>query len=107
VDSVDDHKEWLVDVEETQGAKVNYPLIADKERKVATLYGMLDANPTDDQKDAKGLPVTVRSVFIIDANRKVRFIATYPPSCGRNLYLLPVVLCCATALLTIPLVELL
>ena len=47
---------------------------------------MLDAHPDEDQKDAKGLPVTVRSVFIIDANRKVRFIATYPPSAGRNFF---------------------
>eukprot|EP01108_Squamamoeba_japonica_P009000 TRINITY_DN8237_c0_g1_i1.p1 TRINITY_DN8237_c0_g1~~TRINITY_DN8237_c0_g1_i1.p1 ORF type:complete len:229 (-),score=115.02 TRINITY_DN8237_c0_g1_i1:49-735(-) len=85
VDSVDDHKKWLLDVNETQGTEVKYPMIADKDRVVSKLYGMLDVN-TADQVDAKGLPLTVRSFFIIDNNKKVRFIATYPASAGRNFF---------------------
>ncbi len=76
VDSVDDHKRWSADIAETQGAAVNFPIIADPERKVANLYGMIHPRASD--------TLTVRSLFIIDANRKVRLIITYPASTGRN-----------------------
>jgi alkyl hydroperoxide reductase subunit AhpC len=76
VDPADSHKGWEKDIEETQGQALNFPVIADPDRKVANLYGMVhpDADPS----------ITVRSVFIIDANKKVRLILTYPPSTGRN-----------------------
>jgi alkyl hydroperoxide reductase subunit AhpC len=76
VDSTENHSGWARDIEETQGQTVNFPIIADKDRKVSTLYGMIhpEADPS----------VTVRSVFIIDPNKKVRLSLTYPPSTGRN-----------------------
>jgi alkyl hydroperoxide reductase subunit AhpC len=76
VDPTDSHKGWSKDIEETQGAKLNFPLLADHDRKVSDLYGMIhpEADPS----------VTVRSVFVIDPNKKVRLILTYPPSTGRN-----------------------
>tara|TARA_B100000949_G_C14197939_1_gene414701 strand:- start:21 stop:656 length:636 start_codon:yes stop_codon:yes gene_type:complete len=75
-DSLEDHKNWIKDVEETQGAKVEFPLIADPDRKVATLYNMIHPNA-----DAK---VTVRAVYVIDPNKKIRASIIYPPSAGRN-----------------------
>ena len=76
VDPADSHKGWEDDIKETQGQSLNFPLLADADRKVSHLYGMIhpEADPT----------VTVRSVFIIDPNKKVRLIITYPPSTGRN-----------------------
>ena len=76
VDPADRHKGWEADIEETQGQAVNFPMLADADRKVSDLYGMVhpEADPA----------VTVRSVFIIDPNKKVRLIMTYPPSTGRN-----------------------
>ncbi|EGO93809.1 peroxiredoxin [Acidiphilium sp. PM] len=76
VDPADSHKGWEDDIRETQGQLLNFPLLADADRKVSHLYGMIhpEADPT----------VTVRSVFIIDPNKKVRLIITYPPSTGRN-----------------------
>lgn len=76
VDSVEDHRGWSKDIEETQGYKVNFPIIADTDRKVATLYDMI--HPKADNT------ATVRSVFIIDPNKKVRLTITYPASTGRN-----------------------
>jgi alkyl hydroperoxide reductase subunit AhpC len=76
VDSADDHKAWIGDIEETQGVKMNFPIIADTERKVSELYSMI--HPNADPK------VTVRSVYIIDPNKKIRATFTYPPSAGRN-----------------------
>lgn len=76
VDSIDDHHAWAGDIGETQGTELNFPIIADPNREVADLYDMIHPNA-----DAK---VTVRSVFIIDANQKIRLILTYPPSVGRN-----------------------
>ncbi len=76
VDSVDDHQGWLSDIEETQGATVTYPLIADPDRKVAGLYDMIHPNADD--------TFTVRSVFVIDPAKKVRLMITYPASAGRN-----------------------
>lgn len=76
VDSVEDHKAWISDIEETQNAKVDFPIIADPEKKVAQLYSMI--HPNADPK------VTVRAVYIIDPNKKIRATFTYPPSAGRN-----------------------
>lgn len=75
-DSLEDHKEWVKDVEETQGAKVDFPLIADPDKKIATLYNMI--HPKADAK------VTVRAVYVIDPNKKIRASIIYPPSAGRN-----------------------
>ena len=76
VDPVDSHHGWEADIAETQGTAVNFPMIADPDRKVSNLYGMVhpEADPT----------ITVRSVFVIDPNKKVRLSLTYPPSAGRN-----------------------
>jgi alkyl hydroperoxide reductase subunit AhpC len=76
VDPADSHKGWEADIEETQGQALNFPVLADADRKVSDLYGMVhpQADPT----------ITVRSVFIIDPAKKVRLIMTYPPSTGRN-----------------------
>jgi thioredoxin-dependent peroxiredoxin len=76
VDSVDDHKRWIGDIEDTQQAKLEYPLLADKDRKVATLYDMIHPEAND--------TLTVRSVFVIDNNKKIRAMITYPASTGRN-----------------------
>ena len=75
-DSVDDHKRWMGDIEETQGIALNFPLLGDADRKVANLYGMLHPNASD--------TFTVRSVFIIDPNKKLRLTLTYPAPTGRN-----------------------
>jgi alkyl hydroperoxide reductase subunit AhpC len=76
VDTTERHEGWERDIEETQGQKVNFPVIADHDKKVSDLYGLVhpEADPA----------VTVRSVFIIDPNKKVRLTITYPPSTGRN-----------------------
>lgn len=76
VDSVDDHKGWINDINETQHCTVNYPIIADPERKVAQLYDMIHPNALDN--------MTVRSVFIIGPDKKVKLTLTYPASTGRN-----------------------
>ncbi|GAB3683694.1 peroxiredoxin [Salinisphaera aquimarina] len=76
VDSVADHKAWARDIEETQGNAVNFPIIGDTDREVAERYDMIHPNAGDTS--------TVRSVFIIDANKKIRMTLTYPKSAGRN-----------------------
>lgn len=76
VDPVTDHKAWARDIEETQNCRLNYPLIGDGDRRVASLYGMIHPNASS--------TLTVRSVFIIDPNKKVRLVITYPASTGRN-----------------------
>jgi alkyl hydroperoxide reductase subunit AhpC len=76
VDPTDSHKGWSKDIEETQGVKLNFPLIADHDRKVSNLYGMIHPNASD--------TMTVRSVFVIDPNHKLRLTLTYPASTGRN-----------------------
>lgn len=76
VDKIEDHHGWAKDIEETQGAGLNFPLIADADRKVADLYGMIHPNASD--------TFTVRSVFVIDPNKKLRLSLTYPASTGRN-----------------------
>ncbi|WP_420427686.1 peroxiredoxin [Algiphilus sp.] len=76
VDSVEDHKGWSKDIEETQQCTVNFPIIADEHRQVSQLYDMLHPGEGDAS--------TVRSVFLIDPNKKVRMTLTYPKSAGRN-----------------------
>ncbi|MBI1371997.1 MAG: peroxiredoxin [Phycisphaera sp.] len=76
VDSVDDHKGWINDINETQGCTVAYPIIDGADRKVPEQYGMIHPEANDS--------MTVRSVFVIDPKKKVRLILTYPASCGRN-----------------------
>jgi alkyl hydroperoxide reductase subunit AhpC len=76
VDPLDSHHGWVGDIEETQGAKVNYPIIADPDRKVADLYDMIHPNASD--------TLTVRSVFVIGPDKKVKLTLTYPASTGRN-----------------------
>lgn len=76
VDLLDDHNKWIRDIEETQGCNVNFPIIADHDRNVATMYDMIHPN-----MDTKA---TVRSVFVIAPDKKVMLTLTYPPSTGRN-----------------------
>ncbi len=84
VDSVDDHIEWKKDIEETQNASVNYPLIADQDLKIAKLYNMLPANEPNDVQRTALTNATVRSVFLIDPEKKIRMMLTYPMTTGRN-----------------------
>lgn len=80
VDSVEHHKGWIEDIQDMTTCVVNYPIVADQDRQISLLYGMLDATHI-----AKtGLPYTVRSVFIIDPSRIIRTIITYPAPTGRN-----------------------
>jgi len=76
VDSAESHRGWINDINETQNTTVNYPIIADGDRKVSDLYGMIHPNSLNN--------LTVRSVFIIDPNKKLRLTITYPASTGRN-----------------------
>ncbi|MFM7793780.1 MAG: peroxiredoxin [Microcystis panniformis] len=76
VDSAESHRGWINDINETQKTTVNYPIIADGDRKVSDLYGMIHPNSLNN--------LTVRSVFIIDPNKKLRLTITYPASTGRN-----------------------
>jgi alkyl hydroperoxide reductase subunit AhpC len=85
VDSVEDHESWSKDIEETQGHAVNYPLIGDTNLEIAKLYDMLHPNASGEAKDRT--PVdnqTVRSVFVIGPDKKVKAMVTYPMSTGRN-----------------------
>ena len=76
VDSIDDHNGWIPDINETQNTAVDFPIIADPERKVAALYDMIHPNALDN--------LTVRSVFVIGPDKKVKLTLTYPASTGRN-----------------------
>jgi thioredoxin-dependent peroxiredoxin len=76
VDALGSHKEWAADIKETQGHELNFPLIADQDKKVATLYGMIHPNASD--------TMTVRSVFVIGPDKKIKLSLTYPASTGRN-----------------------
>ena len=76
VDDLDSHKRWVGDINETQGAKLNFPLLADSNRVVAKAYDMIHPEAND--------TFTVRSVFIIDPNKKIRLTLTYPAPIGRN-----------------------
>lgn len=76
VDPLDSHKGWINDINETQNCTLSYPLIADPEKKVATLYDMIHPNALDN--------MTVRSVFVIGPDKKIKLTLTYPASTGRN-----------------------
>ncbi|MFC4160894.1 peroxiredoxin [Chitinimonas lacunae] len=76
VDTLDSHHKWVGDIEETQGVRLNFPILADPDRKVATLYDMIHPNSLAN--------LTVRTVFIIDPDKKIRTTLTYPASTGRN-----------------------
>ncbi|WP_266366896.1 peroxiredoxin [Tellurirhabdus rosea] len=78
VDPLDQHTEWIKDINETQKTTVNFPLIADSDRKVAELYDMIHPNASE--------KATVRSVFIIGPDKKIKLTLTYPASTGRNFY---------------------
>lgn len=76
VDGVESHKEWIKDINETQNTKVNFPIIADEDRKVSDLYDMIHPNAND--------TLTVRSVYIIGPDKAIKLMLTYPASTGRN-----------------------
>jgi alkyl hydroperoxide reductase subunit AhpC len=76
VDELGNHDKWADDIAETQGARLNFPLIADTDKSVSDKYGMIHPNASD--------TMTVRSVFVIDPNKKVRLTLTYPAATGRN-----------------------
>lgn len=78
IDPIEDHHKWLADIEETQNVKMNFPIIADSDKKVALAYDMM--HPQASEK------YTVRSVFVIDPDKKIRLTLTYPPSTGRNFH---------------------
>ena len=78
VDDAESHKGWIQDINETQDTTVNFPILADQDRKVSTLYDFIHPNA--------GETLTVRSLIIIDPNKKVRLIITYPASTGRNFH---------------------
>ena len=85
VDPVSSHSKWLVDIEETQGHKVNYPMIGDPELKVAKLYNMLPAEAGDTcQGRTPADNATVRTVFIVGPDKKIKLMLSYPMSTGRN-----------------------
>ena len=76
VDDLDSHQGWIKDINETQNTTVNFPLIADPKREIADLYGMIHPNASD--------TMTVRSVFVIGPDKKIKLLLTYPASTGRN-----------------------
>ncbi len=76
VDGIDNHKGWILDINETQNTEVDFPIIADQDKKVSELYDFIHPNAS--------ATLTVRSLLIIDPNKKIRLIITYPASTGRN-----------------------
>lgn len=85
IDSVDDHKAWSRDIEETQGHKVNYPMIGDTDLEVAKLFDMIHPNATGKAKERTAADnQTIRSVFVIGPDKKVKAMVSYPMSTGRN-----------------------
>ena len=85
VDSVEDHKKWSKDIEETQGTAPNYPMIGDSDFKVAKLYDMLPATVSGDAKSRTPADnATVRAVFVIGPDKKIKMTLMYPMSTGRN-----------------------
>lgn len=78
VDDVESHHGWIQDINETQNTQVNFPILADKDRKVSTLYDFIHPNASE--------TTTVRSLVVIDPHKKVRLIITYPASTGRNFH---------------------
>jgi thioredoxin-dependent peroxiredoxin len=83
VDPVDDHKRWAKDIEETQGAAPNYPIIGDADLNVAKMFDMIHPNATGGKRTAAD-NATVRSVFVVGPDKKVKLSLTYPMSTGRN-----------------------
>jgi len=81
--TIDSHEGWIKDIDEIAGSKLSFPIIGDKERKVAFTYDMLDYQDTTNV-DSKGIAFTIRSVFVIDPNKTIRTILSYPASTGRN-----------------------
>jgi alkyl hydroperoxide reductase subunit AhpC len=85
IDPVDNHSKWAVDIEETQGAKVTYPMIGDTDLKVAKLYNMLPAEEAGTSEGRTAADnATVRSVFVIGPDKKIKLMMTYPMTTGRN-----------------------
>jgi len=76
VDNLEDHKAWIKDINETQSTEINFPIIADGNKKVATLYDMIHPNASDN--------TTVRTLYIIGPDKKIKLMITYPPPTGRN-----------------------
>jgi thioredoxin-dependent peroxiredoxin len=83
IDPVDDHKKWVKDIEETQGTAVNYPMIGDPDLKIAKLYDMLPAEATPGKRTAAD-NATVRTVFVIGPDKKIKLMLFYPMTTGRN-----------------------
>jgi thioredoxin-dependent peroxiredoxin len=83
-DPVDDHKRWVKDIEETQGTAINYPLIGDSDLSIAKLYDMIHPNASGEAKRTAADNATIRSVFMIGPDKKIKATFTYPMSSGRN-----------------------
>ncbi|RKO84958.1 thioredoxin-like protein [Blyttiomyces helicus] len=81
--TLDQHEKWIADINDTQNTDVKFPIIADASRAIATEYDMLDIQD-ETNKAPSGLPLTVRSVFVVDPKNVIRLILTYPASTGRN-----------------------
>jgi thioredoxin-dependent peroxiredoxin len=85
IDSVEDHKKWKLDIEQTQGHKVDYPMIGDSDLKVAKLYGMLPAEAGESCAGRTAADnATVRTVFVVGPDKKIKLMLSYPMSTGRN-----------------------
>jgi alkyl hydroperoxide reductase subunit AhpC/uncharacterized protein (DUF924 family) len=84
VDSAEDHARWIADINETQDTRVNFPIIADKDRRVSMLFGMLDATTFHHGATSLGATMTVRNVFIISPSKRIELILSYPAFVGRN-----------------------
>lgn len=81
--TIDSHSGWITDINEISNTTLKFPIIGDKERKVALAYDMIDHQDATNV-DSKGIAFTIRSVFVIDPNKKIRTILSYPASTGRN-----------------------
>lgn len=85
IDSVDDHKKWIKDIKETQGSDVTYPMIGDTDLKVAKLYDMIHINASGQANSRTAADnATIRSVFMVGPDKKIKLMITYPMSTGRN-----------------------
>ncbi|MET0380129.1 MAG: peroxiredoxin [Spongiibacteraceae bacterium] len=84
IDPVDSHNRWLKDIEETQGTALNYPLIGDSDLEVAKLYDMIHPNASATTHKTAADNATIRSVFLIGPDKKIKLLITYPMSTGRN-----------------------
>jgi alkyl hydroperoxide reductase subunit AhpC len=84
IDPVDDHKRWAKDIEETQGTAPNYPIIGDADLTVAKLYDMIHPNASGAQPRTPADNATIRSVFVVGPDKKIKLILTYPMTTGRN-----------------------